>query len=208
MNHRSKALAHIRRTDPILYAAALPLRRELPEELGQVRTAQGLFERLARSIVGQQLATKAAQSIWLRVVAACGGTVTPGELLSTPLSKLRAAGLSGSKVKALQSLARAVSGNSLDLLALKRVPEPEAIEALTAVWGIGTWTAEMFLMFALGRPDVFSIGDLGLVRSMERIYKLKKGTPKEKLQKIAARWSPYQSYACLILWKSHDTTKR
>ncbi|MEJ0053241.1 MAG: DNA-3-methyladenine glycosylase 2 family protein [bacterium] len=204
MTGRDKALMHFRRADPKLHAAARAVRKELPPELGQVRTRQGLFERLSRSVVGQQLATGAARAIWQRVVAACGGSVTPAAILAASLPSLRAAGLSGAKAKTLKSLAEAVETKSLDLLALKRLPEAEAIASLSSVWGIGAWTAEMFLIFALGRSDVFSVGDLGLVRSMERIYKLKKGVPREKLLKIAESWSPHRSYACLALWKSHD----
>jgi len=194
--------------DPKLYAAGFPVRSILPESLPQIRNTQKLFDRLCRSVVGQQLATKAASSIWAKVVETCGGKVTAEKLLSTSLLKLRAAGLSGAKVKTLQSISAAVQNKSLKLLALKRMPEPEAIAMLTAVWGIGTWTAEMFLMFALGRPDVFSIGDLGLVRSIERIYRLPKNSPKEKLLKTSKAWTPYQTYASLILWRSHDATKK
>jgi DNA-3-methyladenine glycosylase II len=207
MTQRDKAFMHFKRADPALYKAGFPVRKQLPESLPEIKTSQKLFERLCRSVVGQQLATKAASSIWARVVAACGGKVTPEKLLATPLPDLRAAGLSGAKVKTLQSISTAVQNKSLNLLALKKLPEPDAIASLTAVWGIGTWTAEMFLMFALGRPDVFSVGDLGLVRSMERIYKLPKNGPKEKLLKLAAAWTPYQTYASLILWRSHDATK-
>ena len=207
MTERDKALVHFKRVDPMLYRAGVAVRKNLPETLPRRVTAQKLFESLASSIVSQQLATGAARSIWARVVAACKGNVTPRAIHNAQTAALRAAGLSGSKVKALQSLAHAVESNSLNLLSLKRMKEEEAVAALTRVWGVGPWTAEMFLIFALGRPDVFSAGDLGLVRAMERIYKLKKGAPREKLLTIAKRWTPYQSYACLILWRSHDAVK-
>jgi DNA-3-methyladenine glycosylase II len=208
MHDRDKALVHFRKVDPAFHKAALPVRKLLPEKLVQVRTGAGLFERLASSVISQQLATGAASAIRKRVIETCGGKLTPKSILSTPLPKLRAAGLSGAKVKTLQSLARAIEEGSLDLLALKRMPESDAVAEMVKVWGIGPWTAEMFLIFALGRPNVFSAGDLGLVRSMERIYKLKKDTPREKLLKIAKRWAPYQSFACLVLWESHDTRKK
>jgi DNA-3-methyladenine glycosylase II len=97
-----------------------------------------------------------------------------------------------------------VKSGAIDLLKLKQIPEDEAKSRLTEIWGIGPWSAEMFLMFALGRPDVFSPGDLGLARSIEAIYGLPKNSPREKLLEIAERWIPHRTYACLILWRVRD----
>jgi DNA-3-methyladenine glycosylase II len=91
------------------------------------------------------------------------------------------------------------------LLALKKIPEAEAAEKLMQLWGLGPWSVEMFMMFALGRGDVFSTGDLGLIRAMETIYDLPKNTPRSSLLAISDKWSPHRTYASLLLWRSRDT---
>lgn len=95
---------------------------------------------------------------------------------------------------------------SLDLLLLKKMSETDAAEILMKIWGLGPWSVEMFMMFGLGRADVFSPGDLGLVRAMETIYSLPKNSPREKFLAISQKWSPYRTYACLLLWRTRDTT--
>ncbi len=117
---------------------------------------------------------------------------------------MRKAGLSGAKAKTLKELSAAVLTGSLDLLALRRLPEEEAVTKLSSVWGIGRWTAEMFLMFALEREDVFSPGDLGLRRSMESIYGLPKDVHVRELEAIALRWSPHRTFASRALWRIRD----
>lgn len=132
------------------------------------------------------------------------GTVTPESILKTPVDNLRGAGLSSSKVKTLQSIATAVQNKEIDLLALKKMPEVESAQKLQQIWGLGPWSAEMFLMFSVGRPDVFSAGDLGLIRAIETMYNLPKNAPREKLLAISEKWSPYRTFASLLLWLFRD----
>lgn len=168
------------------------------------RTKNELFERLLRTVISQQLGTAAARSIFVRMKEACGKRLTPESVLKVRSATLRKAGLSGAKIKTLKAIATAVQNKSLDLLALKRIPETEAGEKLMSIWGLGPWSVEMFLMFALGRADVFSAGDLGLVRAIEAIYGLPKNAPRASLLAIAERWSPHRTYASLLLWRTRD----
>lgn len=118
---------------------------------------------------------------------------------------MRACGLSGAKIKTLKEISKAVENGSLDLLSLKKISEAEAAEKLMNIWGLGPWSVEMFMMFALGRSDVFSAGDLGLIRAIEAIYGLPKGSSREAVLAIAEKWSPHRTYASLLLWRTRDT---
>jgi DNA-3-methyladenine glycosylase II len=198
------AYRHFRKADPVLHAAGRTYRPSLPSRLAEKRGADALFDALSSSIAGQQLSTKAASSIRERLRALCGGRITVRKIAKLSPARLRKAGLSGAKVKSLKGLAKAVQKGELDLPALRHLAPEEATTKLTALWGIGPWTAEMFLMFALGHPDVFSPGDLGLVRAMEELYGIPKGAPKAKLLKLSQAWAPYRTYASLILWKLRD----
>lgn len=198
-----EALKHFRKADPVMYRAAKAHGHLL--SLRPVRTTRArLFATLCESVVSQQLSVKAADTIWTRLAEACGGEVTPESLRAASLPKLRNAGLSAAKGRTLKEIARA-EREGLDLPALKKKTPEEAAAALTSVWGIGPWTAEMFLMFGLGHPDIFSPRDLGLVRSMERLYGLPKDPSIQELELIALRWSPHRTFACRILWKSRDS---
>ena len=170
-----------------------------------MKTRRQLFERLVRTVISQQLATAAARSIFARVKDACGGVISAESVRRVSPAKLRAAGLSGAKIKTLKEIARAVHTGTLDLLSLKIESEERAAEELQKIWGLGPWSVEMFLMFALGREDVFSPGDLGLVRAIEAIYDLPKNTTRPALLAIAEKWSPYRTYASLLLWRTRDT---
>lgn len=202
----SEALAHLKRVDPVLHKAALPHREDLEGRYAKKRRYSGkqLFAALAASITGQQLSTKAADTIWARLETACGSSVTPEAIAKLPLPALRKAGLSAAKVKSLKELSRAVLKGELDLLKLKKMPEDEAIEKLSSIWGIGRWTAEMFLMFALERKDVFSPGDLGLRRSIEALYGLPKDVHVRELEAIAVVWAPHRTFASRVLWRVRD----
>lgn len=201
MDAYNDALAHYKRTDPIMHAAARRHSASMPPRKA-LRTNAALFAALAESVVSQQLAVKAADAIWARVLVACGGKVTQESIRATPLASLRKAGLSNAKAKTLKELAKAMQ-NGLSLTSLRTLSREEAEERLTKVWGIGPWTCEMFLMFALAHPDIFSARDLGLVRSMEALYGLKSPS-RERLEKIALKWSPHRSLACRILWRARD----
>lgn len=201
------ALLHLKKADPVLYKAALPLKDHfVPRSTAQRRySGQKLFSSLAASVTGQQLSTKAADTIWGRLVVACKGEVTPEAIQKLRLPTMRKAGLSRAKSKTLKELSRAVLSGELNLVALRKMPEEEAILKLSSVWGIGRWTAEMFLMFALEREDVFSPGDLGLRRSMEAIYDLPKDVAVQELETIALRWSPHRTFASRVLWRVRDS---
>ena len=201
MTDLDKALRHFKQADPILYQAALKHRHVLRPHTRKNRDQ--LFASLCESVVSQQLSVKASDTIWGRLKEACAGKVTPESISRISLPRMRACGLSAAKAKTLKELAKAIR-NGLDLPALRRATPEEATERLTVVWGIGPWTAEMFLMFGLGHPDIFSPGDLGLVRAMEMLYGLKRNPPRAKLERIAGCWSPHRSVACRILWRTRD----
>lgn len=200
------ALLHLKKADPVLYAAALPLKDHfVPRSSAQRRySSQELFASLAASVTGQQLSTKAADTIWGRLETACKGSVTPEAIKKLRLPTMRKAGLSAAKAKTLKALADAVLSGALDLPSLRKVPEEQAIMKLSSIWGIGRWTAEMFLMFALEREDVFSPGDLGLRRSMEALYGLPKDIHIRELEVIALAWSPHRTFASRVLWRVRD----
>jgi DNA-3-methyladenine glycosylase II len=161
---------------------------------------------LLRAIVGQQLSTRAARSIYGRVVERYGGrTPTPRELLDDDPDALRtAAGLSRAKVAFLRSLAEHVLSGELELDRLEQLGDDEILAELTAVKGIGTWSAHMFLIFQLERPDVLAVGDLGVRRAVQRAYALPELPSATDLERLAEPWRPYRSVACRVLWRSLD----
>jgi DNA-3-methyladenine glycosylase II len=168
-----------------------------------MESAGALFVDLVRSIAGQQLSVKAASTIWGRVETLLGGSVTVAGVLSVPQEALRAAGLSTPKTKYIKGIAEAVTDGTLCLDQFHEMQDEAVIEQLTRVKGIGRWTAEMFLIFALARPDVFSFGDIGLRNAMTKLYG---EMSRETQEAIVAKWSPYRSFACLLLWESLDNT--
>jgi DNA-3-methyladenine glycosylase II len=159
---------------------------------------------LVRAIVGQQLSVRAAQAIYARLLARFAGRPpTPEQILADEPEELRAAvGLSHAKVRYLRSLAEHVIGGELELARLEWLEDEEVIAELTAVKGIGTWSAHIFLMFQLERPDVLAVGDLGIRRAIERAYGLP-GLPSDaETERIADPWRPYRTLACRYLWRS------
>jgi DNA-3-methyladenine glycosylase II len=160
---------------------------------------------LVRSIVGQQLSTKAARTIYERLIALFDGrTPTPAELLDADPEEVRSAGLSRPKVSYLRSLAEHVESGELELARLTELSDEEVSEQLTAVKGLGQWTADMFLIFHLRRPDVLPVGDLGIRRAVERAYGLPDMPDPARLTEIAEPWRPNRSLASLYLWRSLD----
>jgi DNA-3-methyladenine glycosylase II len=201
----SDAVAHLRAADPIL--------KQLIDEVGADGLGDPRAERprehygaLVRSIVGQQLSTKAARAIYTRLIDRFGGRPpTPQEVLDDDPEELRtAAGLSHAKVAYLRSLAEHVLDGSLELERLDDLPDDEVIAELVAVKGLGEWSAHMFLMFHLGRPDVLPTGDLGIRRAVERLYGLDELPDAATLTKIAEPWRPHRTLACRFLWHSLD----
>lgn len=198
--HR-KALTHLR-ADPAL--------ARVIAQVGPCRfapRAEGThFDALVRSIVYQQLSGKAAGTIHGRVLDIFGGRApTPAELAATPDETLRAAGLSRQKLSYLKDLASRVESGAVPLDHLDALPDDEIIEALVRVKGIGRWTAQMFLMFRLGRPNVLPELDLGIQKGIQRAYRLRSLPKPDRVRKIGARWAPYSTVACWYLWRSLDT---
>ena len=192
-----KALKHFKKADPVLYRVA---RDQTPFVL---ETSTDHFIRLVRAIVGQQLSVKAASTIFGRFEKLFKHGITASEILKIKDDDIRACGISYPKIKYIKDLSQKVNDKELLFETLINAPEETVIFELTKVKGIGVWSAEMFLMFALGREDVFSSGDMGLQNAMIKIYGLEKPT-KEELIKLSINWSPYRTYACRILWQSLD----
>jgi DNA-3-methyladenine glycosylase II len=160
---------------------------------------------LLRSIVGQQLSTKAARTIYERLTGLFDDqTPTPADLLAADPEALRGAGLSRAKVAYLRDLAERVEDGDLDLEHISELPDAEVSAQLTAVKGLGQWTVDMFLIFHLGRPDILPVGDLGIRRAAQIAYGLDDLPDAGKLERIAEPWRPWRSLACLYLWRSLD----
>ena len=195
-------------------AAADPTMAALIERIGEIDIATRMKRRkeerpedpygaLLRAIVGQQLSTKAARTIYLRVVDLFGGTTpTPEQLLEASEEDLRACGLSGRKTEYVRDLATHVISGELELDRLDRLGDEEVIEEIVAVRGLGQWTAEMFLLFHLQRPDVLSGGDLGIRKAIQIEYGLEQMPPPKRVLEIGEPWRPHRSLASLYLWES------
>jgi DNA-3-methyladenine glycosylase II len=197
---------HLRRADPVMaglideYGGPLPLE---PDSRG--RPAE-LYGALVRGIAGQQLSVKAARSIWNRLIERFDGeTPTPEQILADDPEELRAAaGFSRAKVAYLRSLAEHVVSGELELHRMDELSDEDVIAELTAVKGIGDWTAHMFLMFTLHRPDVLAVGDLGVRNAAKRAYGLEKPPGPADLTEMGEAWRPFRTRACLYLWRSLD----
>jgi DNA-3-methyladenine glycosylase II len=204
---QAAAVAELRAADPVLRKV---IDQVGAESLGDPQRGRphDHYGALTRSIVSQQLSSKAAASIYGRLTERFGGrTPTPEEVLADDPEALRAAaGLSRAKVGFLRSLAEHVLDGSLELHKLGRLPDERVIEELIAVKGLGLWTADMFLMFHLGRPDVLPVGDLGIRRAIERIYGLPELPAPVEMEKIAEPWRPHRTLACRFLWRWLDAT--
>lgn len=187
--------------------------RELIDELGAAGVGdprrgrpRDHYGALVRTIVGQQLSTTAARAIHERLIARFGGRApTPEEILADDPDALRtAAGLSHAKVRYLRSLAEHVLDGSLELSRLGRLGDDAVIAELVAVKGIGPWSAHMFLIFHLQRPDVLAVGDLGVRRAIMLRYGLPELPAPDEMERIAQPWRPHRTLACLLLWRSLD----
>ena len=169
-----------------------------------------VYLHLCGSIMSQQLSTKVADVIWKRFLALYEkGEPTPEQIISTPFSTLRSIGLSNAKANYVQNVARFALEEGMALEQLQVMNDEEVITHLTKIKGVGRWTTEMLLMFALGREDIFSPDDLGIQNAMIAIYKLDRTDKKkfrEKMLQISGKWSPYRTYACLHLWRWKDNS--
>ena len=160
---------------------------------------------LVRTIVGQQLSTKAARSIYNRLAAIFGDRPpTPEELLAADEDELRAAGLSRPKIRYLRDLASHVLTGEVDFDSMHALSDEEVAARITAVKGLGQWSADMFLMFHLSRPDVLPVGDLGIRRAVERAYELPAMPDQDTLRMLAEPWRPHRTLASFYLWESLD----
>jgi DNA-3-methyladenine glycosylase II len=165
------------------------------------------FPALVRTIVGQQLSVKAAATIHGRLVALMPGSVaTPSAIVALTDEQLRAAGMSRQKSAYLRDLAAKAESGELPLDALPGMTDEQVIEAITKVKGLGRWSAEMFLMFRLRRPDVLPVDDLGIVNAIHRLYKLRKKPTADRILKMGEAWRPYRTVACYYLWRSLENT--
>ena len=200
-------LAHLRQADPILAQA-------IAQAAGPVRPAahEDLYLALLRAIVSQQISTKAAIAIWKRFQALFPpeGYPEPREVLAMSEDELRAAGLSRQKAGYLKAIAEYNERGLLDYEHLSQLSEEAFTLHLTAIRGVGRWTAQMLQMFALDQPDVFAEGDLGLQNAMRRDYGLEETgrALQKRITAIAETWRPYRTLACKYLWQSLDTTPK
>ncbi|MGA2626294.1 MAG: DNA-3-methyladenine glycosylase 2 family protein [Candidatus Bathyarchaeia archaeon] len=164
------------------------------------------FESLVEAIISQQLNGAVARTIFGRLKAMVNSeTITAESLGRVPVPKMRKAGVSPQKIRYLKDLTSRILGGKLNLHDLKRRPDDEIIRQLDEVKGIGPWTAHMFLLFTLGRTDVLPVDDLGIQKSIQRVYSLRKRPNAERINKIADSWHPYCSIASLYLWHAKDT---
>ena len=193
------ARRHLMKVDPKL---SLIIKRVGPCELHAV-APRDPFEALCMSIASQQLSVKAAATIFGRFCDLFPGrTPTPERVMTLTDDEIRGVGFSRPKVSFIKDLAARVIDGRLDLKALKKPPDDEVMRQLVAVKGIGQWTAEIFLMFRLGRPDIFPADDLGLMNAVHRAYKLRKRPDAKRLRALAETWRPHRSVAAWYLWQS------
>ena len=192
-------------------AAADPVMAELVERVGPLavdqrrrgRPTDDLYGALLRTIVGQQLSVAAARTIYGRVLDIYDGEVpTPKQVLATDVADLRGAGLSGRKAEYIRDLAAHVESGELEIDRLREMPDEEVIAEIVAVRGLGRWSADMFLMFTLGRPDVLPVDDLGIRRAIKLAYGLDELPAAAEMERIAEPWRPHRTLACMYLWES------
>lgn len=182
-----------------------PVMAGLVERYGEVwptARRRSRFDLLAGIILGQQISTAAARTIRGRLRAELGGPPTAGKLLAMEVDAMRALGISRQKATYLHDLSRATQDGRLPLRRLGSMEEDELRAAITGVKGLGPWSAEMFLMFGLGHPDILSPGDLGLQNAAVALYGLRKRPRPARFERLARPWRPWRSYACLYLWRS------
>jgi DNA-3-methyladenine glycosylase II len=196
----AKARRVLARRDPVI--------RDLMRRVGECGLAKAQrtdpFRALLHAIIAQQLSTKAAATIEARFAALFDGRPTAAAIAAIPDDRLRAVGLSPQKLGYIRDLCVRTLDGTVALNALEMQTDEEVIAALTSVKGIGRWTAEMFLMFRLHRPDVLPVGDLGIVKAVQRAYKLRLAPTPVRLTKLGENWRPYRSVACWYLWASLD----
>jgi DNA-3-methyladenine glycosylase II len=193
-----KAVNHLKKSDPVL--------RAIIERVGPCRMefSPAEFSSVAQAIIYQQLNGRAAVTIFNRFTQLAGEPLTPEGILKLSDAQLRSVGLSKQKSSYLKDLSEKTAAGTLDFSRLHNLPDDEVIKHLTQVKGIGVWTAHMFLMFSLQRPDVLPTGDYGIQMAIKKQYKKRKLPKPDAMAKIAKPWAPYRSVACWYLWRSLD----
>jgi len=193
-----KAVNHLKKSDPVL--------RAIIEQVGPCRMEFSVpeFSSLAEAIVYQQLNGKAAVTIFKRFIELAGSPLIPEGILKLSDEQLRSVGLSRQKSSYLKDLATKTASGALNFAQLAELSDEEVIKHLTQVKGIGVWTAHMFLMFSLRRPDVLPTGDYGVQMAIRKHYKKRKLPKPKDMEKIARVWAPYRSVACWYMWRSLD----
>ena len=192
-----KIIDHFKKNDPVLYSVIKNVGVHGP------KTSADHFLELCEIIINQQLSDKAAATIFARFKRLFPQEkIKPRALLKLEAEKIRSCGTSKAKVSFLKDLAKKIVTEELRLDQLDKLSDELIMKELTQVKGIGPWSVEMFLMFTLGREDVFSYGDLGLKNAIKKLYKFKKEPTREQIEKIVEKWKPYRTYACRILWRS------
>lgn len=200
-NYWNEAKIHLSREDRVMGGII----EAYPEV--NLRLKKDSFTTLARAIAGQQISVKAADTIWSRVVTAAEGStrkLNPEKILSLKISVLRVCGLSERKAEYIRNLAERFVQKEISGTKLAKLPDTGVKESLVSLHGIGPWTADMYLMFNLWRPDVLPLGDVGLIRAVELHYFKGKKTPLEKIRKVAKPWAPFSTVATWYLWRSLD----
>ena len=179
----------------------------LIERVGVCQIPQGgdLFSDLVESMVYQQVTGKAAAAIFFKLLSETAGVISPDRILSLSHDQMKNAGLSRQKISYITDLSERVKSGELNLREISSKDDNTVIEELTKVKGIGIWTAQMFLIFTLGRIDVFPSGDFGIRRAIEKHYTFRGELTEKKMQRIAHNWAPYRTIGTLMLWKSENT---
>ena len=171
---------------------------------GFLTTRNKPFFSLCRTIVGQQISTKAADSIWFKFEKKCRNRIVPNRVLRLPSRSLKSAGLSRQKVKYLKNIAKNFKNKSFNVRELKKMNDNEAIDYITKLKGLGVWSAEMFLMFSLNRPDIFPLKDIGLLRAISKNYKVSYPPNEKFLKKISKLHTGYRTVFTWYMWRSID----
>ncbi len=198
----NKAKEHFKKVDTILHKASVEF------DIENLSPSKDLFTDIVWTIIGQQLSGKAADTIFGRFRKLFPlGKVTAKKILTLTDEKMRSAGLSGAKARAVKSLAEHVVSGKIKMNKIGGLSDAEVMDELTQVKGIGPWTAQMILMFSLARTDIFSKGDLGLRKGLMLLYGMKNPPNEKKIDSITTLWSPWRTYAARVLWRVADKAK-
>lgn len=196
MNKKIKQ--HFQKADPLIFGLI-----EKIKNIEKLQTSENYFSDLCEIIINQQLSDKAASTIFVRFKKLFPkGNINATNLLNLSDSSIRRAGISWSKVTYLKDLAQKTKAKVIDLKHITLLTDEQMKKQLTLVKGIGNWSVEMFMMFSLGKEDIFSAGDLGLKKAIVKLYKLSKEPNEKELETISQKWSPFKTYACKLLWRS------